>query len=551
MKLYSKATRAAGLMIAILVLGITACDPGLVGTESDPATGSPAAETPVTEAPATPAGLAVGTATEASLALSWASVVGASTYELYRDTSAGGSFSTKVYDGANIGQTDTGLSSTSTYYYKVLAKNSAGSSALSAVVSGTTFGPSASLDLSFGSGGKVVTPIGSAGDEVYSMVIQSDGKIVVAGLSASGDYDFALARYDTDGSLDTNFGSSGKVITDISASGYPDAGYAMALDGSGNLVVAGYVNTASNGLDFALARYTSGGSLDTTFNSDGIVTTDFSSASADVGNAVAIGSDGTIVVAGRRGNNSAADFAIARYTSTGSLDMSFNDDGLVTTAIGSGLDEVYGVAIQSDGKIVVVGTSDSGTSPNVNYDIALVRYNTDGSLDTLFGGGDGIVLWHGDVSQDEGYAVTILGTGEILVAGYAAMSTGGQDFALLRFTSAGVLDTGFGDGDGMVTTPVGGSHDIGQSIALQSDGKILVGGRSYNGSNNDFALVRYNADGSLDTDFDDDGVVSSAFGTSSDDTGRAVAVQGDGRIVVAGYSDTDGTKDFALLRYNP
>src|SRR3990167_2042134 len=327
------------------------------------------------------------------------------------------------------------------------------------------FSASGELDTTFGTGGIVTTIIGSGSfksDVAYSVAIQSDGKIVVTGSSYNGGNDFALVRYNTNGSLDTKVTTS----NDFSA----DVAYSVAIQSDGKIVVAGSSDNNGSNNDFALVRYNTNGSLDTTFNSTGIVTTAIGS-SSDVGRSVAIQSDGKIVVAGYSYNGSNNDFALVRYNTDGTLDTTFNSTGIVTTAIGSSTDAANSVAIQSDGKIVVAGYSNNGS----DYDFALVRYNTDGSLDTTF------------------------------------------------------------NSTGIVTTAIGSSTDAANSVAIQSDGKIVVAGYSYNGSDYDFALVRYNTDGSLDTTFNSTGIVTTAIGSSSD-YANSVAIQSDGKIVVAGYS---------------
>ncbi|MCP4967191.1 MAG: hypothetical protein GY926_18420, partial [bacterium] len=145
----------------------------------------------------------------------------------------------------------------------------------------------------------------------------------------------------------------------------------------------------------------------------------------------------------------------------------------------------------------VCGISHNGS----NYDSALTRYNSDGTLDTSFGGGDGIVTTAIGSSQDYGQSVTVQSDGKILIGGYS-FNGSSYEFTLTRYNADGMLDTGFGGGDGIATTDIGSGNDYGRSVTVQSDGKILVGGYSHNGSNNDFALVRYNSDGTLDTDFD-------------------------------------------------
>ncbi len=200
------------------------------------------------------------------------------------------------------------------------------------------------------------------------MTIDSNGKILVAGVASNGsNYDFALARYNPNGSLDTSFDTDGKVTTGILSS--HDYGNAMTIDSSGKILVAGYASNGSND-DFALARYNPNGSLDTSFDTDGKVTTDILS-SDDYGNAMTIDSNGKILVAGETYNGSNFDFALARYNPNGSLDTSFDTDGKVTTDISSN-DLGYAMTIDSNGKILVAGYAGNGS----NYDFALVRYGT-------------------------------------------------------------------------------------------------------------------------------------------------------------------------------
>ena len=209
-------------------------------------------------------------------------------------------------------------------------------------------------------------------------------------------------------------------------------------------------------------------------------------------------SDGAIVVVGGSSAGGTPDFAVARYDSSGNLDTTFSGDGLLTTPIGAGFDQAYGVSVQDDGKILVAGYSLIGGG---NNDFALVRYNSNGTLDTSFGGGDGIVTTAVGAGNDAGYSVTVQADGKILVAGLSLIG-GNNDFALVRYNSDGTLDTSFGGGDGIATTAIGAGADGGYGVMVQDDGKIVVAGTSNNGSNDDFAVVRYNSDGTLDTGFD-------------------------------------------------
>ncbi len=398
-----------------------------------------------------------------------------------------------------------------------------------------------SLDTSFDSDGKVTTGFETvhANAQALSVAVQSDGKIVVAGDSYNGsNLDVAVARYNADGSLDIGFGTGGKVTTAIGSG--EDAARSVAVQSDGKIVVAGYSHNGSN-LDFAVVRYNSDGSLDTSFDSDGMVTTAIGSDN-DLAQSVAVQSDGKIVVAGYGNTGTNDDFAVVRYNANGSLDASFDSDGKVTTAVGSGRDRAFSVAVQSDGKVVAAGYSHNGT----NNDFAVVRYNADGSLDTGFDS-DGMVTTAVGSGSDLAFSVVVQSDGKIITAGYSHNGTN-NDFAVVRYNADGSLDTGF-DSDGKVTTAVGTGGDDARSMVLQSDGKIVVAGYSENGSNNDFAVVRYSADGSLDTSFDSDGMVTTAIG-SGDDLARSVALQSNGKIVVAGSSDTGGDGDFAVVRYN-
>jgi uncharacterized delta-60 repeat protein len=397
------------------------------------------------------------------------------------------------------------------------------------------------LDPTFGTGGKVTTDIGASDDRGRSVAVQSDGKIVVAGTETVVLYntDSALVRYNTDGSLDPTFGTGGKVTTAVGPS--DDTYISLALQSDGKIVATGGMWNFSNS-DMTLVRYNTDGSLDPAFGSGGKVITVFGAASSEAGYSVAAQSDGKILVAGYSTYNGGnRDFALVRYNTDGSLDPAFGTGGKVTTAVGPFDDEGYSMALQSDGKIVVAGYSYNGS----NYAFALVRYNTDGSLDPTFGSGGKVITVFG-TSEDLGYSVALQSDGKIVVAGYSYNGSN-NDFALARYNTDGSLDPTFGTG-GKVTTAVGPSDDQGHSVTVQSDGKIVVAGYSYNGSNNDFALVRYNTDGSLDPTFGTGGKVTTAVGPS-DDEPYAMALQSDGNILVAGYSYNGSNNDFALVRY--
>ncbi|MCP3690031.1 MAG: tandem-95 repeat protein, partial [Gammaproteobacteria bacterium] len=388
--------------------------------------------------------------------------------------------------------------------------------------------------------GIVTTDLGS-NDYGRSVTVQSDGKILVAGHSHNGtDNDFTLTRYNADGSLDTTFGGGdGIVTTDLGSNDY---GRSMTVQSDGKILVTGSSHNGTDN-DFALIRYNTDGSLDTTFGGgDGIVTTDLGS-SNDSGRSIMIQSDGKILVAGDSDNGTDDKFALIRYNTDGSLDTSFGTSGIATTPIGSGDVFVESAVLQSDGKILLAGAGADVTRSQ--YDIVIVRFNTNGSLDTSFDT-DGIVATPFSASHAVARSITVLSDGKILVAGDSIGDN--YDFTLARYNADGSLDTSF-DGDGILTTAIGAGHDIPMSITVQSDGKILLAGNSSNGTDDDFAMVRYNADGSLDTSFDGDGIVTTAIGAGRDHI-RSITVQSDGKIVVTGHSHNGTNDDFALVRYN-
>jgi uncharacterized delta-60 repeat protein len=393
------------------------------------------------------------------------------------------------------------------------------------------------LDTSFDTDGIQTTSIGSSVDVANSVVMQADGKIVVAGKTYGSNNDIAVVRYNTNGSLDTSFDTDGIQTTPIGSSN--DAANSVVMQADGKIVVAGETRSVSD-YDFAIVRYNTNGSLDTSFDTDGIQTTPIGS-SDDVAYSVVMQADGKIVVTGETYNGSDLDFAIVRYNSNGSLDTSFDTDGIQTTPIGIGSRDVArSVVMQANGKIVAAGKTRVS-----NEDIAVVRYNTNGSLDTSFDT-DGIQTTPIGSSDDLALSVVMQADGKIVVTGYTTIATNDRDFAIVRYNTNGSLDTNF-DTDGIQTTPIGSSDDLAYSVVMQADGKIVVTGYTTIATNNrDFAIVRYNTNGSLDTNFDTDGIQTTSISSASD-YATSVVMQADGKVVVAGF--TNNNSDFAIVRY--
>ena len=338
--------------------------------------------------------------------------------------------------------------------------------------------------------------------------------------------------------LDPTLGTGGTVTTDFSLSDDLALGtHSVAVQADGKIVVAGYsYQGAATGFDFAVARLDLNGNLDLTFSGDGKQTIHFGSDS-DAGYAVTMQSN-KIVVAGAYGG----DFAVARLNDNGSLDDSFDLDGKQTIAFGSGA--AKGVAVQADGKIVVAGSSYQGTA--TGFDFAVARLNDNGSVDNTFDLDGKLTIDFGSDS-DNASGVAVQG-GKIVVAGYSNQGATGNDFAVAQMIDDGSLDPSF-DNDGKQTIDFGSDSDPGFGVALQADGKIVVAGYSDQGVTGfDFAVARLNDTGSLDNSFGSGGKQTIDFDLGSD-SGFGVALQADGKILVAGVSYREATGyDFALTR---
>jgi uncharacterized delta-60 repeat protein len=333
------------------------------------------------------------------------------------------------------------------------------------------------------------------------------------------------------------------VLTDFSGTGSTDQAFAVAIDSVGRIVVAGY-SSSNAGVDFAIARYNPDGTPDNSFNSTGKVLTNFGG--SDTATAVAIDFNDKIVVAGSSNAGGTYDFAVARYNVDGTLDTTFNGIGRVLTDFGGG-DFATSAVIQSDGKVVVGGLSDAS---GLAYDFALARYNTNGSLDLTFNAtGKVLTDFSGSGSVDRLEALAIQSDGKIVAAG-DSFANGPSSFAVARYTTTGTLDGAF-NGTGKVLTTFTSGNATAQAVTLQPDGRIVAAGWFDDGNREgpDFALARYNTDGTPDRTFNVTGRAVTDFGGF--DIAYAVGIQADGKIIAAGFSNVNGTSDFALARYLP
>ncbi len=393
-----------------------------------------------------------------------------------------------------------------------------------------------SLDTSFDTDGKVSTAIRTSTDEAASVAVLANGSFVLAGSAQNVNKDFALSRYSAFGQLDSDFGTNGKVTTSIDSG--DDLVRRVIETPTGKLLAVGRTQSGSN-WNVALAQYHADGSLDTTFGTGGIVVTDFGSADDDAVD-VAIDALGNIFVAGHRSGANGMDIVVARYDVNGTLNTTFGTNGFVTTSLGASDETAAKLAIQNDGKLVLVGY----TTANSNADMLVARYNSDWTLDTAFDS-DGIAFIDFG-SDDYAQSVTVSYNGKITVAG--ASGTGNAlDFALARLTPSGSVDTSFGVG-GKVTTDFSGNVDVIRDIATAEDGKLVATGFTHNGTNIDFALARYTANGVLDTSFATGGKSSTGIGPS-DDYAHAIGFDSGGDILVAGSAHVGASTDFAVARY--
>ncbi|MFL5244963.1 MAG: hypothetical protein ACJ8FY_22910 [Gemmataceae bacterium] len=423
------------------------------------------------------------------------------------------------------------------------------------------------LDPTFGVGGMVNANIGGPTPTTSRAVVvsQPDGKVIIAGMnsdSSSGSTHLDIARFNTNGSLDNTFGSRGIVTFNFTtAANYynTDNVASMIIDSSGHIIVAGTVDTRDSGNEFAVARLNSDGSFDSSFGTGGEVFLPhfIYSNENDSASGVALDSSGRIVVAGTANSSN---FALARLNADGSLDTSFGNGGEAVVPQFSNFfyqnDTLAGVALDSSGQIVLVGTANGYSSSSFTNTslIAIARLHSDASLDGSFGSGGQVLLPH---FSDYYYAseiasgVALDSSGHIVVAGssYGFFSDNyGNRTVAARLNNDGSLDSSFGAGGETAVTqfgPVGGyENDYDAGVALDSSGGIVLAGTAgaYFSANYSslFAVTRLNSDGSLDANFGVSGqALVPQFGSSATESDSAVAegLDSSGNIIVTGTAD--------------
>lgn len=426
---------------------------------------------------------------------------------------------------------------------------------LTTTISALAFGADSTIgsgrDPTFGRDGIVtISTVDSTGAE--GIALQPDGKIIAIGFSSDRNYrtKFVTARFNHDGTLDQSFGEGGVVLTAIGANGHAST---IAIQSDGQIVVAGYSVTNATTGGITLVRYHTDGTLDRTFGRKGIAVPPIGSRFG-AASAIAIQSDGKIVIGGGMNIDGFDDFAIARYNPDGTPDSTFGNGGLVTTAIDKGGDSVSAVAIQPDGKIIAVGR---GKGDEKNH-FALARYHSDGTLDPTFGT-QGVVKRPIGKGDSFAHALVIQPGGKIVVIGDSSTDPAERYqytpvFSLARFNQNGSIDQSFGT-DGEVTTSIGNGTSLASSAAVQSDGKIVVAGSAVkavidHGRVHKIIVARYTSDGVLDKTFGAGGSATTEVGLGTD-TANAIAIQSDGKILTAGISRNGTHSDLVLVRYLP
>jgi uncharacterized delta-60 repeat protein len=380
------------------------------------------------------------------------------------------------------------------------------------------FAQDGTLDTTFNSTGKLITTLGFVSASFQSVAVQPDGKIICVGGAASGfsisDYDFAIVRYNSNGTLDNSFATNGVLKSDFN-SGY-DMATNLAIQPDGKIVVSGI---ASNGVlyDFAIIRLTSNGTFDNTFGTNGKATFDFNN-SSDEAKKLVLQPDGKIIVAGF--NTTIGAFAALRCNSNGTLDNSFGSNGKVTTAF-NGAAMVSSIALQPDGKIIICGSDLVGGFPN----FAMLRYTSSGALDTGFGT-NGKTYIDPVSGSLNGNAIQLLSDGKIIAGG-----TLNGDFALLKFKSNGEADSTFGI-NGIKTKDLGGADGL-SALQILSDGKILTGGSSTASSTNDFVVARFDVNGNIDGVFGNAGIATTSLSTQNDNL-NGLTLTNTGKIIAVG-----------------
>ncbi len=387
------------------------------------------------------------------------------------------------------------------------------------------------LDLSWSGDGRLVANPSPSFDPAFGVAVQEDGKVVVVGVAGGKIF---VARYLTGGTLDTTFSGDGKVFTDLGPG--TDGAVDVAVQDDGKIVVAGGRNLFSGAARFALVRYNANGTLDPTFSGDGRVTADFPGAEEEV-REMAIQDDGKIVIAGEsRPGQGHVLTAVARYTANGAPDPTFSGDGYRAVDVGVGYEGGQGVAVQPDGRILTTsGLRGPGATPE--WRTVILRFTVNGQLDPSWSG-DGRVVRSVVAGYEDLHAIGLADDGTVVVAG-----EGEGRLLLQRYLANGAPDNSF-SGDGVQVTNLPGAVEWITSLVRQADGKVVVAGGMAGAGRRGF-VARYLTDGTLDSGYSGDGFTPVDFSPGPDAV-TDVALQADEAAVI--IATVDGDRRYGVAR---
>jgi uncharacterized delta-60 repeat protein len=394
--------------------------------------------------------------------------------------------------------------------------------------------PSGSIDTSFGTAGVASTDFFATNDTLQSIALQSDGKVVVTGYTTNGaNPHLAIARFSAAGILDTTFGTSGKVFQTYNFNG--DYGQSVLIQPDNKIMIAGETFNGVGTYNLT-SRFTSAGVMDTTYGAGGYFQ-DTLSAAAIASNATLLSNND--ILATFHYAPVTMDFALLKILASGALDTTFGTGGYVSTDFNGFSDFSYWITTDSSGRILV-----AGKPFNFTQDFGITRYTSQGVLDTTFGTAGKTIVDFASFN-DSANSILVQSDGKIILVG-EAINGGHNNFALLRLTSSGILDTTFGAA-GFVISAFTGNNDRATAAALQPDGKIIAVGTANVAGTDYFAIARYKTDGNIDTSFGTAGLITTHIGAGNNSV-TSVALQPDGKIVVGGYANVSGTQDFIVLR---
>jgi uncharacterized delta-60 repeat protein len=517
----------------------------------------------VTTVPAAPGTLAAYAVWTDSTYLAWVDVTGETGFKIQRSSDGGNVWSQIGSTGAHVtSYQDTGLQTASTYTYRVLATDAAGDSAFSNLATTTTL---IAPPTAFGQGDGAYIAENWSGT-YNDLRIQPDQKIVAAGTkystdpNAPSDHRMAIARYTSAGSADATY--NGGVVAAPPLGSSLEYGNGLALQPDGKAVVTGL-----GGAGTAVARFTTNGSLDTSFDGDGWNSIDVRpDDNYPPASAVALQSTGKIVVAGISwGGSATLPAVLARFTASGAVDggktgfgkvVQGKAPGYTLSTFGGHQNDFNDLVIQPDDKIVVVGGSYSDPTGG----LLVARFTASGVLDTTFNGSGSTVLLPAGLTYARAFGITLQSDGKIVIVGGCTGIDGSSDLLVARYNTNGTLDANFGGGNGYVRLDIDGAasqtSEFGRAIVIQSDGKIVVAGGFSAGANpSDVLVVRLNSNGTPDAGFGAGGFKIGALppemGSPLGLSGTGVALLGDGSIIVSGYGNWSPPGTGGLQNYHP